>query len=253
MELDSAIVGNVDVMREMRDSFSYTLAKGYRVIVLDECQLCSKASQSALLKVLEEAPKGVFFVLSTTNPEQLLPTIISRSLVVPYNPLTPDELKAHLVDLSKKESISVSETTLSYAARRVKGHVRDGVQQLELIKLVGESDYLKTIELLDEELDTLLKLYREGKKEEAKKLVSKLVLNPVLYLEQDFEVFARKLADRVFIEGKGQSGEKEIVMFWLKNHRFVKSTSDWYLFLTALSSLFEAPKQSATVNRFIRT
>lgn len=253
MELDSAIVGNVDVMREMRDSFSYTLSKGYRVIVFDECQLCSKASQSSLLKILEEAPKGIFFILSTTNPEQLLPTIISRSLVVPYATLTEDELKNHLLEVASRESIQMSPDTASFAARRVRGHVRDGVQQLELIRLVGEDSYISSIDLLDKDFEALFSLYKQGLNSEAKDLVSKIVLNPVSHIEQDFEVFIEKLSDKVFVEQTVNPGERELIMFWLRNHKFIKSSSDWYLFLLALGSLFEKPKQNVMVNRFSRT
>ena len=79
IELDSGVVGNVDTMREIRDTLAYAVSDGYRVVNLDETQLVSKAGQGTLLKVLEEAPSGVFFVMCTTSPELLLPTIVSQS------------------------------------------------------------------------------------------------------------------------------------------------------------------------------
>ena len=76
-EYDSAIIGNVDTIRGLRDTFYYNSDDGYKVIVLDECHLISKQAQAALLKVFEETKGNIFFVLCTTDAQMLLPTIRS--------------------------------------------------------------------------------------------------------------------------------------------------------------------------------
>lgn len=155
MELDSAITGNVDQMRNMRDTFAFSVQSGFRVIVFDECHLVSRTAQSALLTVLEEPPKGVFFILATTNPEQLLPTIISRSLVLEYEPLPEQDVVSHLREVADKEGISVADSTLIFMARRSRGHMRDAVQQVEMLKLLGEETFVNEIHLLDQQFEAL--------------------------------------------------------------------------------------------------
>ena len=199
IELDSAIVGNVDTMRGMRDSLAFSVSTGYRVVNLDETHLVSKAAQGALLKILEEAPMGVFFVLSTTNAELLLPTIVSRSVVVPFELLTEQEMTTHLRNVASKEEIEVSEETIARAARRVRGHVRDGVQQLELIRLMGEKDYQKNVVLLDDLFKSMLNSYLTGDAEEARKTILQITQAPVTFIEQDFELFMRQVADALYI------------------------------------------------------
>lgn len=77
-EYDATIIGNVETIRELRDTFYYNIKGQYKVIVFDECHSASKSAQTALLKVIEEAPQGIFFLFPTTHAHQLLPTIVSR-------------------------------------------------------------------------------------------------------------------------------------------------------------------------------
>lgn len=239
VEFDAAVVGNVDVMRELRDSFSTSLQDGYRVVTLDETHLCSTQSQSALLTTLENLPRGVFVVFCTTNAEKLLPTIVSRSLSIPFTPLMQDELANLLGQVCAAESILVKQETLKFMARRVSGHARDGIQQVELLRLIGEDTYTQKIKLLDKDFISLVALFEASQKNEAKALIEQICQSPVLNIEQDFEVFIRQLSDKVFIEGKADKNAQSLVLFYLKNHRFLRTTQDWYVFLSSLSSLFE--------------
>ncbi len=254
IELDSAIVGNVDTLRGMRDSLAFSVSKGYRVVNLDETHLVSKVAQGALLKVLEEAPEGVFFILSTTNVEQLLPTIVSRAVVVPYELLTDSEMTAHLTRVAEKEGITVDAKTLERAARRVHGHVRDAMQQLELIRLMGVDEYSKNMVLLDEWFRDMLDCFLRGDCDKAKEVILKITQAPVAYIEQDFELFMQRIADALYVTKKATDERfKELVSYWLKMHRYLRDTNDWYLFLVGLGQIVKKKEiVQNTGNRFSR-
>lgn len=249
LELDSAIVGNVETMKGLRDVFGHSVSNGWRVVVLDEVHLVSKPAQGALLTMLEEAPEGVFFLLATTNKELLLPTILSRSLELTYDVLTVPQMVALLRGVVDREGITSSDRTLEIVSRRVKGHARDGMQQLEKIRILGEETYLTEVRLLDEQLGRLFSMYAGGEKLKAKELVVEIVSSPVDHIEQDFDVVVKGMSDAVFLEQKDDKRSRDIVMFYLRYHRFVKTTNDWYLFLTSMASLFEE-KKVTTTNRF---
>ena len=254
VELDSAVVGNVETMRGMRDSLAFSVARGYRVVNLDETHLVSKAAQGALLKVLEESPKGVFWILSTTNVEQLLPTIVSRAVVVNYELLTDAQMMTHLKSVADKEGIIVSENALVRAARRVHGHVRDGMQQLELIRLMGESEYSNNMILLDELYKTMLDYFLRGDCDKAKETILRIVQAPVAYIEQDFELFMRRVADALYVTQKASDERlKELLSYWLRMHRYLRDTNDWYLFLVGVGQVVKKKEVTQkSVSRFSR-
>lgn len=248
-EYDSAVVGNVEMMRGLRESFGYTLQKGFRVINFDETHLCSKQAQSSLLTVLEEAPKGVFFVFSTTNPEAILDTIVSRSIVLEFEPLGDDDVRTLLKHIAVNENIELSERVMEYIVRRVRGHARDAVQQLEMLRLLGEKDFVAQGVFLESMFEELMKLFQERKLPEAKTLINRIVRNPLVFIEQDFGIYIRRIADGVFLTEQAVNKRlKDLVFFYLKNHKLLRTTSDWYLFLSAIATLFEERQQVANAS-----
>lgn len=243
-------MGNVEAMRQIRDSVSYSLQDGYRIVCIEEAQLCSAASQATLLTVLEEAPVGVFFVFNTTDIEKLLPTICSRSLILEFPLLEESEVKELVLFVSQKEGIEISEEVVRCIVRRSKGHARDALQQLELFRLVKDS-YKDGVLLLEEGFATLIQRFKEGKKEEAKEKILRLLQQPVAYISQDFGVFIRGVADRVFIQNDtSEKRDKSLIFTYLRNQRFLKSTNDWYLFLLALGDIYKPEEKSSSSSRF---
>lgn len=142
-EYDSAIVGNVDTIKDLRNTFYFGYEKGYKVIVLDEFQLCSKASQGALLKVFEQPDPNVFFIICTTDQDKLLPTIISRSLVLCYNKIKSTEIEEYLHKLCIKytdrltniEEVELN-NNLSLIAKKSNGHIRNALMLLDKLFLL---------------------------------------------------------------------------------------------------------------------
>jgi DNA polymerase III gamma/tau subunit len=162
----------------------------------------------------------------------------------------------HLSKIAELEGIQASEDTLNRAARRVNGHVRDGIQQLEMIKLIGEQGYKDTFKIIDEQFTVLLDLFIKGDLEKAKQVVLDITSNPVIYIDQDFSVYIRRILDDVYLNKNKDNRLKDIVNHWLRMHRYLKSTNDWYLFLMSLGGILGKgggdDRPTRPVNRFSR-
>lgn len=250
-ELDSAVVGNVDSIRGMRDSLGYSIQNGYRVVVFDECHLASKQAQSALLKILEEASGKVFFLFATTDPDLLLDTIVSRSITLKFNRLLPHETVELLTRVSDGEKFTFSDKLFEFIHRRVDGHARDAVAQLDLAVLMGEDEYYEEMELLDDTFDRLYQCCTEQDPKGLEEAVMQVVRHPIEHIEQDFESWIKREADKIFLRGEKDRKKVEVISLFLKSHKFLHTTNDWYIFFLTLSSLFEVKNTaSAGANRF---
>lgn len=87
----------------------------------------------------------------------------------------------------------------------------------------------------------------------SRELLLHICQQPVIHIEQDFEVCIKRAADALFLEGKGDKRMKEVVTFFLRNHKFLRTTNDWWLFLSSLASFFEEKSISAVAGRFSKT
>lgn len=145
-EYDSAVVGNVERTRELRDTFYNSLGGAKRVIVLDECHLASNAAQNAFLKSIEEGPKGVFFIFATTDIDKVIPTIRSRSLELQFFPVPHEEVVANLRGvLGRHGGVDCSDRALNTIAVRSRGHMRNAHIFLDNLLLLGESGFLESV------------------------------------------------------------------------------------------------------------
>lgn len=113
-------------------------------ILVHNCHLLSRQAQSALLKVFEETSEGVYFVLSTTDPEKLLPTIRSRSLVLNFGLKSKDLIVRNIKELSDRYSLNLSDRVIEMIAVRSKGHMRDAHMLVDKCMLLGEDDFIST-------------------------------------------------------------------------------------------------------------
>lgn len=129
-EFDSSVVGNVDTIKELRDTFTHT-GEGYKIFVMDEVHLCSKQSQSALLKVIEEVKDNCFFLFCTTDPDKVLDTIRSRSLEIELTLIPEDELKARALKVCEELNKPIPDATLDLIVKRSNGHGRNLMMLLD--------------------------------------------------------------------------------------------------------------------------
>lgn len=140
-EYDSSVIGNVETIKQLKDFFDYNGSAGYRVITIDEAHLMSKQAQSALLKIFEEVPDRVFFVLCTTDIDKILKTIQSRAFTIDFNLIDKSEIKNNLQDIARQYSIDIDDATLEKIAKKANGHLRNAHIELQSYMILGKEDY----------------------------------------------------------------------------------------------------------------
>lgn len=134
MELDAASRTGVDNIRELQEVVAYSPVRDrYRVLIIDEAHMLSKAACNALLKTLEEPPAQVVFVHATTEIQKILPTILSRCQVFEFRRVSIREIAGHLKKVAAAEGITISDVTLDRIARAGEGSMRDALSVLERV------------------------------------------------------------------------------------------------------------------------
>ena len=137
IEIDAASNTGVDNIRELieRSRFAPVQAR-WKVYVVDECHMLSTAAFNALLKTLEEPPPKVVFVLATTDPQRVLPTILSRCQRFDFRRIPLDALEQHLTWIAKEESIAIQPEAIHVVAQRSQGGLRDAESLLDQLSLL---------------------------------------------------------------------------------------------------------------------
>ncbi|MEX1007833.1 MAG: DNA polymerase III subunit gamma/tau [Acidimicrobiia bacterium] len=141
-ELDAASNNGVDAMRDLTESVHLGLGptSTYKVYLIDEVHMLSAGASNALLKTLEEPPSHVVFVLATTSPEKVLPTIRSRTQHYEFSLYSLDEIGGHLAWVSAQEGVAADPGALEILARAAAGSMRDGLSLLDQAIAHGSLD-----------------------------------------------------------------------------------------------------------------
>lgn len=134
LEIDAASNTGVDNIRELKEMAQYSPSEGSsRVFIIDEVHMLSKGAFNALLKILEEPPKRVFFFFATTEPNKIPRTILSRCQRFDFRLLTRDELGKHMLGIAESEGITLEDTGLRLLVSLAEGSVRDGLSLLDQV------------------------------------------------------------------------------------------------------------------------
>lgn len=148
LEIDGASNNGVEQVRELRETCKYAPANSkFKIYIIDEVHMLSTAAFNALLKTLEEPPAHVKFMFATTDPEKVLPTILSRCQRFDLRRIPAALITRHLAEIAAKEKVSIDAAALHAIARGADGGMRDAESTLDqLISFCGdkieESDVL---------------------------------------------------------------------------------------------------------------
>lgn len=140
LEIDGASNNGVDNVRDLRETVQFAPSSGkYRIYYIDEVHMLSTAAFNALLKTLEEPPPHVKFIFATTEPQKILPTIISRCQRFDLRRIPTEIIARHLLHIAGEESLSLSEPAAFSIARGAEGGMRDAQSMLDqLVAFCGE-------------------------------------------------------------------------------------------------------------------
>lgn len=142
-EVDSADFRGIDTIREIRKNSQYqAMESKCRVWVLDECHMLSKDAQNALLKILEDTPKHVYFVLCTTDPQKLIPTVKGRCSQFQVNLLSDVQMQKLLQRIVRYEKQHMSQEVYDAIIKESNGRPRNAIVTLEQVLHVPEEDQL---------------------------------------------------------------------------------------------------------------
>jgi DNA polymerase-3 subunit gamma/tau len=178
IEIDAASNRGIDQIRELREMVKYApAASRSKVVILDEAHMLTGEASNALLKTLEEPPDRVIFVMATTQPEDLVDTIRSRSQHFHFRALTFAEIAGRLEEIAKKENLKIDAGAMAVIARMAEGSLRDALSLLEQARAYcGDAISDKEVrELLgvvpDDALEELIQAIAEGSADRALGLV----------------------------------------------------------------------------------
>ena len=139
LEIDAASNNSVDDVRDLREKVALQPMRGdKKVYILDEAHMMSKSAFNALLKTLEEPPSHAVFILATTEPERLPPTILSRCQHYRFRRLSVPEIAGKLQKTCDAEGVTAAPEALQLMARSADGAMRDGESLLERMLAGGE-------------------------------------------------------------------------------------------------------------------
>lgn len=138
IEIDAASNTGVDNIREIIERAQFAPVQcRYKVYVVDECHMLSGAAFNALLKTLEEPPAHVVFVLATTDPQRVLPTIISRCQRFDFRRIALEPMVQHLKEIATKENIDITPAAVQLVAQVAQGGLRDAESLLDQLSLLS--------------------------------------------------------------------------------------------------------------------
>ncbi len=139
VEIDAASNNGVENIRELRESVKYPPAVGNKkVYIIDEVHMLSTGAFNALLKTLEEPPEYVMFILATTEPQKLPPTILSRCMRLDFRRVSQEVIGKAMEQICQGKGVTVSEDAIRLLANCSDGSVRDGLSILDQVLAGGD-------------------------------------------------------------------------------------------------------------------
>jgi DNA polymerase-3 subunit gamma/tau len=153
-ELDAASNNGVDAIRDLIDKAMLGTPGRHKVYILDEVHMLTKGAEAALLKTLEEPPAHVVFVLATTDPQKISPTIISRTQHLQFHLLPIDVMERHLRWVIADAGLDVADDAIESILRQGGGSARDTLSALE--QVVAAGGIAPDAEPLDELVEALI-------------------------------------------------------------------------------------------------
>ena len=157
IEIDGASNNSVEDVRQLRENVRYAPAKGrYKIYLIDEVHMLSPAAFNALLKTLEEPPEHVKFIFATTEPQKVLPTILSRCQRFDLHRIPANLIAKHLQFIAEKEKITLEQAAAHAIARGAEGGLRDAESMLDQLvafcgEKISESDVLNVFGFTSEQ------------------------------------------------------------------------------------------------------
>ena len=160
-EVDSADYRGIDTIRDIRKHSQFMPSESdNRVWLIDECHKMTGDAQNALLKILEDTPPHVYFILCTTEPQKLITTIKGRCSQFQVVPLNDSQMQGLLRHVVRSEEETLEKTIYSQIITNSKGHPRNALQILEQVLHAPEEERMETAKRAEAEVIQSIELCR---------------------------------------------------------------------------------------------
>jgi len=179
LEIDGASNNRVDEVRQLQEHMVFRPQYSrYRIVLIDEVHMLSTAAFNALLKTLEEPPEHVKFILATTEPDRILPTVRARCQRFDFFSVSVADLSVHIKNVAKKEKIKLEKDCAEVLAELAGGSVRNALSLLDQLGSDGEVNLESVRQLsgqaLPEHVRQLCHLVWDGSPRAAIQLIDRL-------------------------------------------------------------------------------
>lgn len=196
IEMDAASHRKIDDIRELIEQSRYAPSNSrFKIFIIDEVHMLTKEASNALLKTLEEPPSYVKFILATTDPLKLPPTVLSRTQHFRFKPITKDKIVAHLKFILENENIAYEDLALEILSRNGSGSLRDTITLLDQAIIYGKesvsaavvADMLGLLDpakidemlsvILNQDRDRMIEIIKETSGYEAVTIIDEIIAN----------------------------------------------------------------------------
>ena len=169
IELDAASNNSVDDIREIIEQVPYSPIVGkYKVYIIDEVHMLSSSAFNALLKTLEEPPAHVVFILATTDPQKIIPTVLSRCQRYNFSKISNLNMEKKMVEILNKEHLQYEDKALDEVAMLAEGGMRDALSILEqILSYNNDGIFLEDVQRIfglstkEEKVELLIKVHND--------------------------------------------------------------------------------------------
>ena len=169
IELDAASNNSVDDIREIIEQVPYSPIVGkYKVYIIDEVHMLSSSAFNALLKTLEEPPAHVVFILATTDPQKIIPTVLSRCQRYNFSKISNLNMEKKMVEILNKEHLQYENKALDEVAMLAEGGMRDALSILEqILSYNNDGIFLEDVQRIfglstkEEKVELLIKIHND--------------------------------------------------------------------------------------------
>lgn len=169
IELDAASNNSVDDIREIIEQVPYSPIVGkYKVYIIDEVHMLSSSAFNALLKTLEEPPAHVVFILATTDPQKIIPTVLSRCQRYNFSKISNLNMEKKMVEILNKEHLQYEDKALDEVAMLAEGGMRDALSILEqVLSYNNDGIFLEDVQRIfglstkEEKVELLIKIHND--------------------------------------------------------------------------------------------
>lgn len=224
IEIDAASNRGIDEIRELREKIQFApAASTYKVFIIDEVHMLTPEAFNALLKTLEEPPAHAIFILATTGPHKVPPTILSRCQRFDFLPLSIVDIVKELERIAKKEKLKCDKEALQIIAISSSGSLRDAVSILDQMSVTREKIRKEKVQEIlgivpERAIIKLFGFIKEGESEEALKVIQRIeergynmtnFKNVFLFFLQKILIY-KASADEKILEGYSRENLKKI-------------------------------------------